>query len=133
MENVENNDTPPLLKTLWEVIQKEIPTPKAPKFQFKNTPTVAETNAKILKEFNYDLHATLKSEKESPMSYGSEFRKVEDLKRIFGQHDYWQKAETAIRKGAHYPVKKIPKKTRLQMNTYVIKKAIINQQQTTLR
>ena len=88
MENVENNDTPSLLRTLWEVIQKEIPTPKAPKFKFENTSTAAELNAKILKEFNFDFHAVLKSEKKSPMSYGSEFRKVEDLKRMFGQHEY---------------------------------------------
>ena len=104
---------------MWEVLAKEVPTPSAPKFQFENTIEAAEFNAVVLEKHKFDLHSALRGEKNSPMRYGSEFRNINELGKIFGTHEYWAEAATILQKGVHYPVEKISKKTRLAQSAAV--------------
>ena len=60
-----------VLKMMWEVIGKEIPTPAAPKFKFENTLEAAQSNGDLLKKFKFGLHSALRSERKSLMGYGS--------------------------------------------------------------
>ena len=73
----------------------------------------------VLEKHTFDLHSALRGEKNSPMRYSSEFRNINELEKIFGAHEYWAGAATIIQKGAHYPVEKISKKTRLAQNAIV--------------
>ena len=99
-------------------------TEKMP-FHFENTREAAEANAKILETNNWDVGAVLSQQKRTVMHPGTEFRPVEHLKKLLGQHKDWKKFKDIITKGAAYGLdakKKYNEDTRISDLIYSIER-----------
>jgi hypothetical protein len=61
----------------------------------------------------FDLGRAIEAQKLSPLGYGSEFKKPEVLKKIFGNHPLWARMERLLIKGSRWPLKEISKEDRV--------------------
>ena len=57
------------------ILESHSPHPDKPLFEFAMTSEAAEKNFLILKSFDFDMKRALEAQANSPMGYGSEFRK----------------------------------------------------------
>ena len=71
-------------------------------FNFENTRDAAEANIIILENNNWDVGKLLSQQSRTVMHPGTEFRPVEQLKKLLGQHKDWKKIKDIITKGAAY-------------------------------
>lgn len=62
------------LRMLTKVINSKCPSPSFPPFKFCLSKDAARFNHELLKSFNGDVDAIIRSHPLSPMSYGSEFK-----------------------------------------------------------
>ena len=53
----------------------------------------AKSNFLFMERLDLDLLKALRAQKGSPLEYGSEFKPVEVLERLFGRHQNWEKNE----------------------------------------
>mmetsp|Transcript_13224 Transcript_13224/g.28024 ORF Transcript_13224/g.28024 Transcript_13224/m.28024 type:complete len:842 (+) Transcript_13224:3970-6495(+) len=99
-----------------EVVEKVINSPveklKAPDFAFELSQEAAQKNYLILSKHNFNLDEALKSQKGTPLEYGSEFRRVEVLENLFGRHPNWGRMERLLRKGSDWPMDELDTKSR---------------------
>ena len=82
-------------------------------FIFQPTITAAEHNQKII-EFHGGLHQAIKVHKNSPVSYGPEFRPPWCLQLLLHHHPLWLQMVKRLSQGSSYPLEPIPDKTRQQ-------------------
>lgn len=73
--------------------------PKKPPFRFEQNWEAAEVNWSILEESSRDLHTAILKYRNTTIGYGSEFRKVETLKAIYGRHPNFAYMEEYLTNG----------------------------------
>jgi hypothetical protein len=66
------------------------------------TDEAAENNNKLLQLYNFNLTALLDDFQEITLGYGSEFRPVEQLRTILGEHPNFEELETILANGMTY-------------------------------
>jgi len=66
----------------------------------------------VLEQFGFNLDATIQAQKNSPVFYGSEFKKPELLKEIFSNHPLWKYVKEILSNSASFPLKDIPEEIR---------------------
>ena len=103
-----------LVKSIKKKIRSTARTMKPHRFQFKNSREAAKANTKLLKKYRYDLAEAMEREKGTFMEPGSEFRPVEELQWIYGEHEHWSKIESIISNGVTYHIPELDKKERTE-------------------
>ena len=54
----------------------------------------------------------MRANENSPLGYGSEFRKPQELKKVFGFHPLWLQMESMLTNGSKWPLEEISKENR---------------------
>jgi hypothetical protein len=93
---------PWLLESISRVASSPGLVPKPPPFLFRTDAAALEHNAALLKQYDYDLSLLLLDFQDTTVGYGAEFRPIEDLKIIFGQHLNFDFFETTVLNGMDY-------------------------------
>jgi hypothetical protein len=75
-----------LLQAVQEVAETTVPAPKAPPIKFWTDEQSLAENAELLEKFDFDISKLLNHFANTTIGYGSEFRPVEQLNKIFGPH-----------------------------------------------
>ena len=81
-------------------------------FKFDMNSEAAETNLSVLREHGMNLSKALKAQEGSPLDYGSEFRPIHKLERIFKNHPNWDRIKKILEEGSDWPLKHLSKKER---------------------
>ena len=82
-------------------------------FSFRRTHVAAVRNSKILTAFKGDLGAAIAAQKYSSVNYGSEFRNITSLAKIFLYHKDKTKIISIIQKGYGYHLGPIEEETQI--------------------
>ena len=85
-----------LLIRLEEILSAPPTLIKGPTFRFGLSDTVAVINYEILQGGNFDLQKSLMDHPLEPTSIGYEFRLIDQLKRILGNHPNWKLIQATI-------------------------------------
>ena len=104
--NRENNNDSKLMKTIQSIINTPTPTPNKSIFKFENNDKAAAFNSKLLRSMNMDFTKTIKAQKKSFLSIGSEFPSPDLLSTLFSKHIRWPKMKRILSKGVEYAFKK---------------------------
>ena len=67
----------------------------------------------MLKKINFSLEATINASKNSPISYGSEFRSTSVLSSLLSHHPQWALFKNLLNNGSLWPLSKISEEHRL--------------------
>ena len=67
--------------------------------------------AKYLRQLKYDLIASIAAQKDSPVNYGSEFRDIASLAKLFLHHKDKTNMVNIIQKGSNYHLNPITIRT----------------------
>ena len=65
---------------------------------FENTKEAAQTNSNILQRTNYDFEQFIVTQKNTILTPGSEFRSINTLGKLLGNHQDWQKIKKQFMK-----------------------------------
>ncbi len=86
-----------LIQLLQDIMALPCPNPSKPQFEFDFSVEAAEKNFILLmQKFGGDLHRALHAQKNSPLSYGSEFKPVSALEPIFSRHPNWPRMKIIL-------------------------------------
>jgi hypothetical protein len=100
-----------------ELIKKlqETPSPSLnpPLFLFYLSEEAAAYNAKILADHYFNLDQVIRKQHPSQISYGSEFRSVDQLRDLLHLHPLWPRLREILENGATFPLAEIPDAERL--------------------
>jgi hypothetical protein len=102
-----------LMSIINKIRGQPIPVPTKQEFFFNMMQEAAVKNFLVFKRYGFDLGTAIEAQKRSPISYGSEFKKPEVLKKIFGNHPLWERMERLLSEGSRWPLKAISKKDRI--------------------
>lgn len=94
-----------MMEAITRIAQSNVPVPQKPRFHFSTSPMDLETNAKLLHDSGFDIEKCLEQEAGSTMSFGSEFRPLDQLRQVLGKHDNFGFMEEVVRKGMSYHFK----------------------------
>jgi hypothetical protein len=83
-------------------------------FIFEFSREAALHNAIVLENYNFDLSKAVLDQQDSQVSFGSEFRKPEELKELLLHHPYWKHLKTILLYGATFPLNQISPEDRRQ-------------------
>jgi hypothetical protein len=89
-----------LIKIIRDIRKEEIPAPMPPEFIFNMTEEAEEKNFLVLKKYNFNLDKAILAQKSSPLGYGSEFRSMQTLGRIFQHHPMWSRMKNLLVEGS---------------------------------
>jgi hypothetical protein len=80
--------TPPawLMRAIEEVMVTDVPIPKAPPVRFDLSKEAIQHNTELLMDCNLDMHQLLSQHQDTTLGFGSEFRPVDQMAKILGQH-----------------------------------------------
>ena len=105
-------DTKSNLLIRLEAILSAPPIPiAAPSFQFELSDSAYIINFGVLQKSYFDLHKVLMDHPLEPTSIGSELRRIDQLKKILGNHPNWKRIQDTISDGTDYHTKPIKDKT----------------------
>ena len=62
----------------------------------------------MLRKYNYNVKTAIEAQKDSPLSYGSEFKATEILDPIFGLHPNWNRMRFILKNGSCWPLDDLP-------------------------
>ena len=88
-----------LVNIIKSIIKSENQAPKKSIFKFENTPEAASHNTKILTSSNFDYEKILNKQKNTIISYGSEFRPCEIIHNLLKFHRNGQRIESTLTNG----------------------------------
>ena len=91
-----------LMAIINEVLEAETRATSPIPFKFENTQEAAKHNDQLLKKHNYDMAEVLRTYDNTVLHPGTEFRHVEVLRKLLGQHKDWPKLEKIITTGIQY-------------------------------
>jgi hypothetical protein len=91
-----------LLARLTEVASTTTEPPKQAPVEFSTLPEALQANDELLREYDYDLAKLINAFQETTLGYGSEFRPVEQLKKVLGGHPQYETLAQLITKGMNY-------------------------------
>ena len=95
-------------------------TPNKPSFKFEMNDDAARHNESLLNKYGYDLSRAIAAQKNSTMSFGSEFKPIETLRNIYKNHPDWPKMQEFVKKGVSYPMSKLDEQKRQQRMTEML-------------
>jgi hypothetical protein len=75
-----------LMEAIEEVAKAEAPAPKAPPVKFDLSEEAVRFNTELLKDNGLSLERLLKEQQDTTLGFGSEFRPLDQLEKILGQH-----------------------------------------------
>lgn len=88
---------------LWEAVKtvfhSKVPIPAKPKVLFGTDGKAVEHNTRLLASHGYNLKQLLEAEQSSTMGFGLEFRPIQQLRLIIGQHPGFGELEHMIQHG----------------------------------
>ena len=100
------------MTTIKSILKTPIQKLENPIFSFKRTNEAEVRNSKILAAFNGDLGATIASQNNSPLNYGSYFLNTADLSKLFYYHADKINITNIIHQGSRYHLDTIKEGTR---------------------
>ena len=77
---------------------------------FKISPQVAASNLELLKKHDYDLKALCNQGRRSATSFGSEFKNVSMLEKLFTKHPRWKQFKDRLTEGVNFITEKLDEK-----------------------
>ena len=84
-----------------------------PKLRFDIFTKAAVSNFKLLKSTHFDLKALCNRGKgRSAITFGSEFKEIEDLERLLKRHPRWRKLKDQLTNGATFYVEDLDEEIR---------------------
>jgi hypothetical protein len=83
-----------------------------PRIYLQTTESAASHNLEILNKYRNELGKALRANENSPLGYGSEFWKLQELKKVFGFHPLWSRLESILRNRSKWPLEEISKEHR---------------------
>jgi hypothetical protein len=101
-----------LVEIIKGVMNVPCKTPHPPEFIFELSKSAASHNLNILNKCSNDLGEALIANENSPLGYGSEFRKPQELKKVFGFHPFWSRMESILTNGSKWPLEEISEEHR---------------------
>ena len=102
-----------MLKTINTILTYKSHCPEAPNFCFKMTLEAAEKNFLVLKRHGFDLSKAIEDQSNTPVGYGSEFKKPRILSHLLGNHPLWPMMESILKHGAQWPTNPISEEERI--------------------
>ena len=97
-----------LIQLARELVNSPSIEPAAPEFSFLMNQESAHKNLCVLKKYDYKLESALEAQKDSPLSYGSEFKATEILEPIFSRHPNWNRMKLILQNGSCWPMEDLP-------------------------
>ena len=94
MENQINKSK--LVKIIRDILSTDEKPPKKSIFKFNNTEEAAIHNSKILSACEFDYEKVLSKQKGTTIYYGSEFRSISNLKKLFKFLKDWPRIENFL-------------------------------------
>jgi hypothetical protein len=93
---------PSFLANLKSVSESEVPVPGKPSVSFSSSPRSVQANADLLAKHDFDLGKLLEAEKGTTLGFGSEFRSIDQLRKVMGGHPNFPPLEEIISNGMSY-------------------------------
>ena len=111
----DTNATPPwFIKELRRLTKHHTATPKRSPIVFATNREAMEINESILKSFDFDMKRLIDKYARTTLGYGSEFREVEALRPLIGNHPNFEPLSRIISSGMPYVfTRELDKVTRL--------------------
>jgi hypothetical protein len=78
------------LTIIKSIINVPCATPSPPLFKFNLNLEAAHRNYLVMRKFNNNIEQTLNAQQDSPLGYGSEFRKPSILEPLLSCHPNWK-------------------------------------------
>ena len=97
-----------LVSQIREVCESRERERKTHSFCFENSHQAADWNAKVLNSYDNDYTLAIKDHKDTILEPGSEFRKINQIEKIWQYRDNWNAIENTLKNGCIYPLKKTP-------------------------
>ena len=97
-----------------KIIQQKNPKMEKSKWIFARTKKAAIANTKLLQTYKFDVEKATQSDKNTSLSYGSEFRQAQDLQPLLRHHKNWPAIKELIQHGVSYPMEPITESDRLK-------------------
>jgi len=85
-----------------------------PEFTFKLSSRAAKKNYMVLGKYNFSLASALEAQKDSPLGYGSEFRKSNILHQLLHKHRLWPRLNSLLNHGSTYPLEPLSEEDRIE-------------------
>ena len=95
---------------------------KKSKWTFQRTKTAATSNTKLLKSYGFDVERATQTDKNTSLSYGSEFRSAKDLQPLLRHHTNWPAIKELIQNGVSYPLEDISEYDRIRDIEYMLRR-----------
>jgi len=102
-----------MMTIIKSIVESFSPRPDKPLFEFAMTSEAAEKNFLILKSFNFDMKKVLEAQANTPMGYGSEFRKGDILQPLLQNHPLWPRLTNLLKLGSQWPTTPISEEDRV--------------------
>ena len=96
-----------LITLISKILEIEELPPTKSAFKFENTIQAANHNKKILKSFNFDYEKLLEKQRNTNISYGSEFRNYKNLEELLKHHTSWNELKTFLTSGTDTVLKEM--------------------------
>ena len=90
---------------ILNVVNSKCIAPRPLPFKFCLSKDAACFNHELLKSYNGDVNAIIRSSPFSPMSYGLEFKDTSVLQNLFQFHPDWMNMKSILMNGNSYPLK----------------------------
>ena len=107
---------------IMKIIKQKQPKMEKSKWIFLRTKKAATSNTKLLKSYNYDVEKATQSDKNTSLSYGSEFRPAIDLQPLLRHHTNWPAIKELIQHGVSYPLEPITEYDRIRDIEYMLRR-----------
>jgi hypothetical protein len=102
-----------IIQMIESILASESPCPDAPDFCFEMTLEAAEKNFLVLKRHGFNLSKAIEAQSNTPVGYGSEFRKPLILSPLLGNHPLWPMMEFILENRAQWPTDPISEEERI--------------------
>jgi hypothetical protein len=91
-----------LMRAVEEVLASDPPAPKSPPIQFSLSEKSVQHNTELLKACNFDMEELLAAHQDTTLNFGSEFRPLDQLTKILGQHPNFEFFSDVLSNGMDY-------------------------------
>ena len=93
-----------LVQTIKEVVGTVEEDLNQSQFEFQDTLEAAQLNSEVLKKYEYNFEKAVAGENNSILTPGTEFRKVENIEKIWKHRENWEKIKSILINGCTYPL-----------------------------
>ena len=100
-----------LVNAIEKITRCEDPLPKKSIIKFENTEKAANFNSKIIEACDYNYEKFISKQKDTTISYASEFRLVSKLRILLKHHKNWHRFEKFLTEGTDTVLSKMNNET----------------------